>query len=97
MRLIRVLRCCRGCRRGVTVLLAQVVIRLLFTPFVRWGGWALGESVGFLVKLVEGGSVPREYTYRLFCNKLDSAGRGIWWARSCVDTLRMGLLIGLDK
>ncbi|XP_057773300.1 pentatricopeptide repeat-containing protein At1g77405 [Salvia miltiorrhiza] len=34
----------------------------------------LAEAVGFLVELVEGGSVPREYTCRLICNALDSAG-----------------------
>ncbi|KAG6419787.1 hypothetical protein SASPL_116299 [Salvia splendens] len=35
----------------------------------------LGEAVEFLVELVEGGSVPREYTYRLVCDALDSAGK----------------------
>lgn len=34
----------------------------------------LAEAVDFLVELVEGGSIPREYTYRLVCNALESAG-----------------------
>ncbi|XP_010253174.1 PREDICTED: pentatricopeptide repeat-containing protein At1g77405-like [Nelumbo nucifera] len=32
------------------------------------------EAQDFLVELVEGGSIPREYTYRLVCDALSSAG-----------------------
>ncbi|KAL8467083.1 hypothetical protein ACS0TY_035970 [Phlomoides rotata] len=35
----------------------------------------LEEAVGFLVELTEGGSIPREYTYRLVCNVLESVGK----------------------
>lgn len=35
----------------------------------------LEEAVGFLVELTEGGSIPREYTYRLVCNALESVGK----------------------
>ncbi|KAM5569103.1 pentatricopeptide repeat-containing protein [Rosa sericea] len=32
------------------------------------------EAWGFLVELVDGGSIPREYTYKLVCNAMSSAG-----------------------
>ena len=34
------------------------------------------EAWWFLVELVEGGSVPREYTYGLVCDRLHAAGEG---------------------
>ncbi|XP_027349990.1 pentatricopeptide repeat-containing protein At1g77405 [Abrus precatorius] len=34
------------------------------------------DAWGFLVELVDGGSVPREYTYRLVCDALRVAGEG---------------------
>ncbi|TKY63023.1 Pentatricopeptide repeat-containing protein [Spatholobus suberectus] len=34
------------------------------------------EAWGFLVELVDGGSVPREYTYKLVCDALSAAGEG---------------------
>lgn len=34
------------------------------------------EAWEFLVELVDGGSVPREYTYRLVCDALCAAGEG---------------------
>ncbi|QCD96775.1 pentatricopeptide repeat-containing protein At1g77405 [Vigna unguiculata] len=34
------------------------------------------EAWGFLVELVDGGSVPREYTYGLVCDALRAAGEG---------------------
>ncbi|KAF5939435.1 hypothetical protein HYC85_023694 [Camellia sinensis] len=34
------------------------------------------EARDFVVELVDGGSVPREYTYRLVCNVLSLAGEG---------------------
>ncbi|XP_051121951.1 pentatricopeptide repeat-containing protein At1g77405 isoform X2 [Andrographis paniculata] len=33
------------------------------------------EAMDFLAELVSGGSIPREYTYRLVCNGLESAGK----------------------
>ncbi|KAM7253403.1 hypothetical protein ACFE04_026021 [Oxalis oulophora] len=33
------------------------------------------EARDFLVELVEGGSIPREFTYKLVCDSLDSAGQ----------------------
>lgn len=35
----------------------------------------LAEAIDFMVELVVGGSVPREYTYKLVCNALESAGK----------------------
>ncbi|KAK1586956.1 hypothetical protein Q3G72_007979 [Acer saccharum] len=32
------------------------------------------EAKNFLIELVDGGSVPREYTYKLVCDALDAAG-----------------------
>ncbi|KAJ6774187.1 hypothetical protein OIU79_017587 [Salix purpurea] len=34
------------------------------------------EARDFLVELVDGGSIPREYTYRLVCDALESVGEG---------------------
>ncbi|XP_043715680.1 pentatricopeptide repeat-containing protein At1g77405 [Telopea speciosissima] len=47
-----------------------------YTPIIHAlceAGRAL-EAQNFLVELVEGGSVPREYTYKLVCDALSSAG-----------------------
>ncbi|KAK6145982.1 hypothetical protein DH2020_019851 [Rehmannia glutinosa] len=35
----------------------------------------VAEAVDFLVELVVGGSIPREYTYKLVCNALESVGK----------------------
>ncbi|KAL7128350.1 hypothetical protein ABFS83_14G310400 [Erythranthe nasuta] len=35
----------------------------------------VGEAVDLMVELVEGGSIPREYTYELVCNALEREGK----------------------
>ncbi|XAR62829.1 hypothetical protein NMG60_11017723 [Bertholletia excelsa] len=47
-----------------------------YTPIIHAlceGGRVL-EAKDFLVELVDGGSIPREYTYKLVCKILDSSG-----------------------
>ncbi|CAK7346934.1 unnamed protein product [Dovyalis caffra] len=49
-----------------------------YTPIIHAlceGGRVLEARV-FLVELVDGGSIPREYTYRLVCDALKSVGEG---------------------
>lgn len=49
-----------------------------YTPIIHalCEGGRVVEAWGFLVELVDGGSVPREYTYKLVCDALRAAGEG---------------------
>lgn len=66
-----------------------------YTPIIHAlceAGKAL-EARDFLVELVDGGSVPREYTYKLVCDALVSAGE----AGSFDDSLHTIIKDGIEK
>ncbi|KAK4745197.1 hypothetical protein SAY87_011509 [Trapa incisa] len=55
------------------------------------------EARDFLVELFEGGSVPREYTYKLVCGALDSIGELSLLGDNICDSIEDGLRSRLER
>ncbi|KAL8499872.1 hypothetical protein ACS0TY_019758 [Phlomoides rotata] len=57
----------------------------------------LDVAVGFMVELTEGGSILREYTYRLVCNALESVGKMDLLHEKMCRHVEMAFRIGLHE
>lgn len=75
----------------------------LYTPIIHalCEARRVVEACGFLVELVEGGSMPREYTYGLVCDarpgRVVCSRMVMVMVMGCTRELRMGYGIGIGK
>lgn len=75
----------------------------LYTPIIHalCEAGRVVEACGFLVELVEGGSMPREYTYGLVCDarpgRVVCSRMVMVMVMGCTRELRMGYGIGIGK